>query len=98
MNPTIEPDDAVLKRYELVSAATESVLRTVRAIVRTAQALTPSGRRRLTLELHIAVNRALADLALDTPADFPTARVAEPEIPWELWYYVSAHPDPRGEL
>lgn len=86
------------KRNESLIATTESVLSALRTMVRTVQALTPSGRRRLTLELHIAVNRALADLALDTPADFLAARIAEPEIPWELWYYVSAHPDPHGEL
>jgi hypothetical protein len=75
---------------ETLATATESILRAVRAIVRTTQALAPSGRRRLILELHVAVNRALSDLALDTPDDFPIA--CDPEIPWELWHYVSADP------
>ncbi|MFX0575655.1 hypothetical protein [Nocardia nepalensis] len=82
----------MITRNETLATATASILRAVRAIVRTTQALAPSGRRRLILELHVAVSRALSDLALDTPDDFPAARARDPEIPWELWHYVSADP------
>ncbi|WP_433200123.1 hypothetical protein ACQP1G_07865 [Nocardia sp. CA-107356] len=82
----------MIERNRTLDTATESMLTAVRAMVRTVQALAPSGRRRLTLELSVAVNRALADLALDTPDDFPIAHAREPEIPWDLWYYVSADP------
>lgn len=79
------------KRNETLITAMESILSAIRATVRALQALAPSGRRRLILELHVAVNRALSDLALHTPDDF---RVRPPEIPWEIWHYVPA--DPRA--
>ncbi|WP_433683016.1 hypothetical protein [Nocardia sp. CA-119907] len=74
---------------EILTTATESLLSAIRATVRALQALAPSGRRRLALELYVAVNRALSDPALHTPEAF---RVRTPEIPWELWHYVPADP------
>ncbi|MEV0295190.1 hypothetical protein [Nocardia sp. NPDC050710] len=82
-------------RNRYLATAAESVLRMARVTFTALQSLTPSGRRRLVLELRIAVGAALAESALETPADFGAAAPPVPRIAWDLWHYVNHLSNPR---
>ncbi|WP_216909080.1 hypothetical protein [Nocardia noduli] len=70
--------------------AGESVLGTLRMIVTTIQALSPSGRRRFTLEVCCAVGSALREAEVRGPADFgATCAPAVVELPEYRWHYVT---------
>ncbi|WUA06020.1 hypothetical protein OG225_28030 [Nocardia sp. NBC_01377] len=66
------------------------MLGTLRMIVVTMQAISPSGRRRFTLEVCCAVGSALREAEVRGPADFgATCAPDGVELPEHRWHYVT---------